>query len=62
MSNIRVLGVEKNPEQGIRQLKVPLWLWSSSEWAAFTQASGKAQKLTLVQALVIVHLLLHLVL
>lgn len=28
-----------------------MWLWNTAEWVAFTQASGKAQKPTLVQAL-----------
>jgi len=32
-------------------LRVPLWFWNSAEWAAFTQASAKAQKPALVQAL-----------
>ena len=44
-------GAEKNDEQGIMQLTVPMWLWNTAEWVAFTQASGKAQKPTLIQAL-----------
>lgn len=51
MNCVRVYGVEKNDALGIRQLTVPLWLWNSAEWAAFTQASSKAQRPTLVQAL-----------
>jgi hypothetical protein len=39
------------PEAGERQLTVPLWLWNSSEWCAFTQASAKTQRPTLVHAL-----------
>ncbi|WP_442871354.1 ATP-binding protein, partial [Anaerotignum sp.] len=42
---------EKDDERGIEQLEVPIWLWNTSEWVAFTQASSKAQKPTLVQAL-----------
>jgi uncharacterized protein len=34
-----------------RSLSVPLWFWNSSEWASFTQASGKTQRPTLVHAL-----------
>lgn len=33
------------------QLKVPLWFWNSSEWCAFTQASAKTQRPTLIQSL-----------
>lgn len=51
LTNVRVYGAEPNEEQGIKQLVVPMWLWNTSEWVAFTQASGKAQKPTLVQAL-----------
>ena len=51
LANVRVYGAEPNKEQGIKQLVVPMWLWNTAEWATFTQASGKAQKPTLVQAL-----------
>jgi hypothetical protein len=30
---------------------VPLWFWNSAEWGAFTQASARTQRPTLVQAL-----------
>lgn len=49
MSKVRVFAVA--PGEGIEQLQVPLWLWNSAEWSAFTQASPKAQQPTLVQAL-----------
>jgi len=49
MSNVRVYAVE--PSEGIEQLQVPLWFWNSAEWSAFTQASAKTQRPTLVQAL-----------
>lgn len=45
----RVFSVE--PTDGLKQLQVPLWFWNSAEWCAFTQASGKTQKPTLIQAL-----------
>lgn len=51
MKNVRVYGAEKNDDKKIEQLKVPIWLWNTDEWAAFVQASSKAQKPTLVQAL-----------
>ncbi|WP_195377186.1 ATP-binding protein [Anaerotruncus rubiinfantis] len=51
LPNVHVYGVEKDDERGIEQLIVPIWLWNTSEWAAFTQASSKAQRPTLVQAL-----------
>ena len=51
LGNVRVYGAEKNEEQGIQQLTIPMWLWNTDEWVAFTQASGKAQKPTLIQAL-----------
>ena len=49
MSKVRVFAVE--PREGVEQLQVPLWLWNSAEWCAFTQASAKTQRPTLVQAL-----------
>lgn len=49
MSKVRVFAVE--PSEGIEQLQVPLWFWNSAEWSAFTQASAKAQRPTLIQAL-----------
>ena len=47
--NIKVFGAEK--KDGVEQLEVPVWLWNSSEWVAFAQAAGRAQKPTLIQAL-----------
>src|SRR5699024_8250239 len=49
MSKVRVYAVE--PGEGVEQLQVPLWFWNSAEWSAFTQASAKAQRQTLIQAL-----------
>ncbi|KVL15938.1 ATP-binding protein [Burkholderia sp. MSMB1826] len=51
MSKVRVFGVEADYDNGISQLQVPLWFWSSTEWCAFTQASAKTQRPTLIQAL-----------
>ncbi|WP_047244102.1 ATP-binding protein [Chromobacterium subtsugae] len=49
MSKVRVYAVEAS--ESVEQLQVPLWFWNSAEWSAFTQASAKAQRPTLVQAL-----------
>lgn len=51
LDNVRVFGAEKDESLGIQQLEVPLWLWNTAEWVAFTQASGKTQRPTLIQAL-----------
>ncbi|WP_448152081.1 ATP-binding protein [Castellaniella caeni] len=49
MGQVRVFAVE--PSTDIQQLQIPLWFWNSAEWSAFTQASAKTQRPTLVQAL-----------
>lgn len=46
---VRVYAVE--PATDIKQLEVPLWFWNSAEWSAFTQASSKTQRPTLIQSL-----------
>lgn len=51
MDNVRLFAVEADSERNIRPLQVPLWFWSSEEWCAFTQASSKTQRPTLIQAL-----------
>ena len=51
LGKVRVFAVDPNPDSGIEQLQVPLWFWNSAEWGAFTQASAKAQRPTLIQAL-----------
>lgn len=53
MGDVRVYAVEpsKNAKSVIKQLQVPLWFWNSAEWIAFTQASVKAQRPVLIQAL-----------
>ena len=40
-----------NPGEGETALKVPLWFWNSAEWIAFTQASARTQRPTLLHAL-----------
>lgn len=51
LGKVRVFAVEPKPGSGIEQLQVPFWFWNSAEWSAFTQASPKAQRPTLIQAL-----------
>jgi len=51
MDNVSLFAVEPNTEKGIKQLQVPLWFWNSAEWCSFTQASSRAQRPTLIQAL-----------
>jgi hypothetical protein len=47
----RIFKVAPDTNGGELALQVPLWFWNSSEWCSFTQASGKTQKPTLIQAL-----------
>lgn len=49
MSKVRVFAVE--PSDAIEQLQIPIWFWNTVEWGSFTQASAKAQRPTLIQAL-----------
>lgn len=51
LGKVRVFGVEPSPDNGMEQLQVPMWFWNSAEWSAFTQASAKVQRPTLIQAL-----------
>lgn len=50
-SNVRIFAVEENTKKRINQLNIPLWFWNTAEWSAFTQASSKTQRPTLIQAL-----------
>ncbi|HBU6201962.1 TPA: DUF87 domain-containing protein [Citrobacter freundii] len=47
----KLLRVEANTGAEEIDLKVPSWLWNSSEWGAFTQASSKVQLPLLRRAL-----------
>lgn len=40
-----------DPSDGAEQLTLPLWFWNLDEWSAFTQATSKTQRPTLVHAL-----------
>ena len=50
LTKAKLFSVEPSDDK-IKQLYVPLWFWNSAEWTAFTQASGKTQRPTLIQAL-----------
>lgn len=41
--NVRRFAVESDAEENSEQLRVPGWLWNSTEWVAFTGASSGAQ-------------------
>lgn len=43
--------VERDEESTSKPLEIPLWFWNSAEWCAFTQASAKTQRPTLIQSL-----------
>lgn len=43
--------VENDVKNTSKPLEVPLWFWNSEEWCAFTQASAKTQRPTLIQSL-----------
>ena len=49
LGKVRVFAVE--PGEAVGQLQVPVWFWNSAEWCAFTQASARTQRPTLIQAL-----------
>ncbi len=51
LGTVRMFAVDPKPDSEIAQLQVPLWFWNSAEWSAFTQASAKTQRPTLIQAL-----------
>ncbi|MCS6997462.1 MAG: ATP-binding protein [Casimicrobiaceae bacterium] len=50
-SGIKARLFKVNPRDGELALKVPLWFWNSAEWCAFTQASARTQRPTLIHAL-----------
>jgi uncharacterized protein len=45
----RIFAVE--PTGTLKQLQAPLWFWNTNEWSAFTQATSKTQKPTLIHSL-----------
>ena len=49
--NVQLFGVEADESKNVKQLQVPLWFWNTDEWCAIAQASSKAQRPTLIQAL-----------
>jgi DNA helicase HerA-like ATPase len=48
---VKVRIFSANAEDADSALRVPVWFWNGAEWAAFTQASARAQKPALIQAL-----------
>lgn len=47
--NTQIFSVDTNNHSSL--LKIPLWFWNSDEWVSLTQASGRAQRPLLRQAL-----------
>lgn len=47
--NVRYFSAEPSEDENI--INLPIWFWNTSEWYAFTQASGKTQKPILRRAL-----------
>lgn len=50
-SSVKARIFKVSPGEGELQLQIPLWFWNSAEWCSFTQASVKAQRPVLQQAL-----------
>lgn len=49
--NVKAQVFRIDPAAGEEALRVPLWFWNSAEWCAFTQASARTQRPTLMHAL-----------
>ena len=49
-NRVRVFQVPP-PEEGRLALKVPAWMWNSSEWSSFASATAQTQRPVLLQAL-----------
>ncbi|MCG8344122.1 MAG: ATP-binding protein [Chlorobiales bacterium] len=47
----RIYRVEPKTNSDEKPLQIPLWFWNSAEWCAFTQATSRTQRPTLIQAL-----------
>ena len=50
-SGIQAQIFKVDPGQNEQKLQIPLWLWNTAEWSAFTQATEKTQRPTLIHAL-----------
>ena len=50
-SGANIYTINKNTNNKEKQLEVPLWFWNTNEWCAFTKASPKTHKTTIVHAL-----------
>lgn len=50
-SSVKARIFKVSPGEGALPLQVPLWFWNSTEWCSFTQASARAQRPILQQAL-----------
>ena len=50
-SGIQAQVFKVDPNQGEQKLQIPIWFWNTLEWSAFTQATEKTQRPTLIHAL-----------
>ena len=50
-TDANIVSVQVEGNNGIKQLEVPLWFWNTDEWCAFTKASPKVHRTTIVHAL-----------
>lgn len=50
-SSVKARVFKVSPGEDEFPLQIPLWFWNSAEWCSFTQASAKAQRPVLQQAL-----------
>ena len=50
-SDIQAQIFKVDPKQNAQKLQIPIWFWNTVEWSAFTQATEKTQRPTLIHAL-----------
>ena len=50
-SEIQAQIFKVDPKQNEQKLQIPIWFWNTVEWSAFTQATEKTQRPTLIHAL-----------
>lgn len=50
-SEIQAQVFKVDPKQCEQKLQIPIWFWNTVEWSAFTQATEKTQRPTLIHAL-----------
>jgi len=51
LPNVRLFSANPPKNSNVQQLHIPIWFLNSEEWCSFAQASERAQRPTLIQAL-----------